>query len=354
VAPAAERVLTEGELNRALLARQLLLERAKLPIPRALERVGGIQAQYAPSSYIGLFSRLDGIALGDLTRALERRTVVQGTLQRVTIHLVPAKDYRPIVAGIAKSRREWWLRAVRHGVKESEMRSTAKRARKLLRIGPMRRRDLVKALDVDTNRWNGLGLWIDLVRVPPSGTWEQRRADLYALADDWLGSEASPKATERQGLELLVRRYLTAFSPATVSDIATWAGVPPKKLTAVTGAMNLRRFRDEKGAELVDLARGPLPDAGVPAPVRLLPTWDASLLVHARRTGIVPESHRPKIFNTKTPQSVPVFLVDGRVAGTWKDVKGRVTFDPFDRLPKSVVHDLKQEAERYEGFVSGE
>jgi hypothetical protein len=104
------------------------------------------------------------------------------------------------------------------------------------------------------------------------------------------------------------------------------------------------------GAELLDLARGPLPDAQTPAPVRLLPTWDASLLVHARRTGIVPEEHRPKIFNTKTPQSAPVFLVDGRVAGTWKDVKGKVTFDAFERLPKS--RDLKEEAERYEAFVT--
>ena len=191
------------------------------------------------------------------------------------------------------------------------------------------------------------------MRVPPSGTWEHRRADLYALADEWLGPERSPKTTEHQGLELLVRRYLTAFSPASVSDIATWAGVPPKKMALVAGEIKLRRFRDEKGAELVDLPRGPLPGADVSAPVRLVAPWDASLLVHARRTGIVPEQHRPKIFNTKTPQSVAVFLVDGRVAGTWKVVEERVTVEPFGRLSKDVRRDLKQETERYEAFVSG-
>src|SRR5919108_5160567 len=109
----AERVLTERELNRALPARQLLLERAKLPIPRALERVGGIQAQYAPSSYVGLWSRLAGLERGDLTRALERRTVVQGTLMRVTIHLVSARDYPLLAEGVKERRREGWLKA--HG-----------------------------------------------------------------------------------------------------------------------------------------------------------------------------------------------------------------------------------------------
>src|SRR6188508_3528693 len=100
------RVLTERELNRALLARQLLLERAKTPLPRALERVGGIQAQYAPSMYIGLWSRLAGVERDQLTRALERGSVVQGTLMRATIHLVSKADYSPLAAGIRKDLRE--------------------------------------------------------------------------------------------------------------------------------------------------------------------------------------------------------------------------------------------------------
>ena len=89
----AERILSERELNRALLARQLLLERATSPIPRAIERIGGLQTQYAPSAYIGLWSRVDGLERDHLTRALERRAVIQGTLMRVTIHMVSARDY---------------------------------------------------------------------------------------------------------------------------------------------------------------------------------------------------------------------------------------------------------------------
>ena len=108
---AQERILTGAELNRALLARQLLLERVNGSIPKVLERMGTLQAQYAPSMYIGLHSRMEGFERAKLDRALERRTVVQGTLMRATIHLVSASDYWPIALGVRRARRESWLAA---------------------------------------------------------------------------------------------------------------------------------------------------------------------------------------------------------------------------------------------------
>jgi Winged helix DNA-binding domain len=345
----AERVLTERELNRALLARQLLLERAELPLPRALERVGGIQAQYAPSSYIGLWSRLAGFARDDLTRALERRTVVQGTLMRVTIHLVSARDYPLLAEGVRERRREWWLTSHRGRADARKIAAAARRARSFLAEGPRRRSELVEYLGADSVTWNGVGVWIDLVRAPPSGTWEQRRADLYAAAEDWLGPS---DATAEQGLDLLVRRYLGGFGPASTKDIASWAGLPAAMLARAVERLRLRRFRDESGAELLDVPRGPLPDPDTPAPVRFLPTWDATLLVHARRTQVLPERYRPRVFNTKTPQSVSAFLVDGRVAGTWKYERGRVHTDPFAPLPRDAKRELAEEGERLAAFLS--
>jgi hypothetical protein len=345
----AERTLTERELNRALLARQLLLERAELPLPRALERVGGIQAQYAPSSYIGLWSRLEGFERDDLTHALERRTVVQGTLMRVTIHLVSARDYPLLAEGVRERRRQWWLTSHRGKVDARKIAAAARRARSFLADGPRRRSELVEYLGADNVTWNGVGVWIDLVRAPPSGTWEQRRADLYAAADDWLGLS---DATAEQGLDLLVRRYLGGFGPASLKDVASWAGLPAAMLAPAVERMRLRRFRDESGAELFDIPRGPLPDADTPAPVRFLPTWDATLLVHARRTQILPERFRPRVFNTKTPQSISTFLVDGRVAGTWKHERGRVHVDSFEPLPREVRRKLTEESERLAAFLS--
>ena len=114
--------------------------------------------------------------------------------------------------------------------------------------------------------------------------------------------------------------------------------------------MTIRRFRDEQGKELLDLPRAPLPDPETPAPVRFLPTWDATLLVHARRTGILPEKYRALVFSTKTPHSVGTFLVDGAVAGTWKFEAGRVELTPFERLDRAVKRELREEADRLTAF----
>ena len=197
------------------------------PAPRALERVGGIQAQYAPSSYIGLWSRLDGFALGDLTRALERRRAVQGTLLRSTIHLVSAGDYWAFALGSKAARQEGWLRFDRKRLSRSTMEAAAKEVRAAL-AGRVAHRDelleLARRRDPErpTHLWNGLAAWVDLVRAPPSGTWERRRADLYALAEEWVGP---PATTPAEGAELLLRRYLAAFGPARLADAANWAGV---------------------------------------------------------------------------------------------------------------------------------
>jgi hypothetical protein len=114
--------------------------------------------------------------------------------------------------------------------------------------------------------------------------------------------------------------------------------------------LDLRRFRDEQGAPLLDVPRGPLPSPDTPAPVRFLPTWDATLLVHARRTGILPERYRPRLFSTRTPHSFPTFLVDGAVAGTWSYDRGRVRLSPFERLDAAAAREACDEAERLAAF----
>jgi len=339
------RTLTQQELNRTLLARQLLLQRARLPIPRALERIGGLQAQYAPSMYIGLWSRLEGFHRAALTRALEHRTVVQATLMRATIHLVSKQDFWPFAVAIREPRRRWWERT--HPDRPRDMVAAAKRLRRFLADGPRRRAELEEFLGRE--RALGVGAYVDLVRAPPSGTWEQRRADLYAAAEDWVGQEDVDVAAAR---ELIVRRYLAAFGPATRGDLADWAGIPAGELTEPLDKLGLRRFQDEQGKELVDLPRAPLAAADGPAPPRFLPVWDATLLVHCRRTGILPEEYRQLVFNVKTPNSVNTFLIDGRVAGTWRYDGARVKVEPFDGVPRRARRELEDEAKRLAAFHS--
>jgi hypothetical protein len=318
-------------------------------VARALERVAGLQTQYTPSGYIGLWTRLEGLARDDLTKALERRRAVQATLMRTTIHLVSARDYPLFRAATRDARREHWLKVRRGKVDPSRLKASARRVRALLADGPRHRDELFERVGSDSMAWNGVGVFIDLVRAPPSGTWEHRRADIFATADEWLGPSA---VTPEQGVQHLVRRCLSAFGPARAHDVADWAGLPLATITGTLERLKLRRYRDEAGRELVDLPRAPLPDPDTPAPVRFLPTWDATLLVHARRSGVLPEPYRPRIFTSKTPHSVGTFLIDGAVAGTWRPERGRIVTHVFARLPRETRREVDEEAERLADFFA--
>jgi membrane peptidoglycan carboxypeptidase len=306
---ATDVVLTERALGRALLARQLLLERSPRSIVECVEQVGGLQTQYAPSGYVGLWTRRAGFQRTDLTAALEDRSLVQATLMRGTIHIVSAREYWRYAMGIRRSMRDWSVRT--QGVDPEAIPGSAQRLRDALASGP---RTVKELGDLAKGFIGGLAQWVDLVRVPPSGTWERRKADRLALAEEWLGP---PDATEDEGLEHLVAAYLRGFGPAPWRDVSAWAGVPVTALRAAGDRISLDQYRDDARRELVDLPDQPLPDPSTVAPVRFLPHWDANLLVHARRTGILPEPYRPRVFSTRNPFSVGTYLVDGRVAGAW-------------------------------------
>ena len=219
--------LTERQLNRAVLARQLLLDRGTMPLPAALEQLAGIQAQYAPAMYVGVWSRLAGFERDALTRALEDRTVIQATLMRSTIHLVSPADYWPFALAVRDARRQSWLRGVPDRPAPDGRRGA--HGREAAGDGPVRRTELEELVGKDRAR--GVGLWHDIVRVPPSGTWERRRADLYGDAAGWLAPEPIEPAA---AIEHLVRSYLRGFGPATRHDVASFTGL---KLGALKPAL---------------------------------------------------------------------------------------------------------------------
>ncbi|HET9436442.1 MAG TPA: winged helix DNA-binding domain-containing protein [Candidatus Limnocylindrales bacterium] len=338
-----ERTLTQGHLNRALLARQYLLERSRGTLAAVIEQVGGLQTQYAPSGYVGLWTRVAAFRREELTAALEDRSIVQATLMRTTIHMVSGREFWRYALGVRRARRDWATR-VEAVPTAAELQSRAAALRAALADGPR----TVKELDGLAGGFVGnLGLWVDLVRVPPSGTWERRRADRLALAEGWVGPE---DATESEGLEHLVRAYLRGFGPAPWRDVASWAGLPVAEAQRGGEHLDLVRYRDEAGRELVDLAGLPIPDADTPAPVRFLPHWDNTLLVHARRTGLLPEIHRPRVFSTMNPFSVGTVLVDGRVVAGWSLREGRIVIDRFEELGAGDARAVEAEREALETF----
>ena len=339
-----ERILSTRALNRALLARQLLLERSTLTISAAIEQVGGLQTQYAPSGYVGLWTRLADFRREALTEALDDRSVIQATLLRTTIHMVSRAEFWRYALGVRQARRAWALRLGPNAPGEPALAAAATRIRTALAEGPRP----VKELDGLVNGPVGnASLWVDLVRVPPSGTWEHRRADLLGLAEGWVGPE---DATEDEGLAHLVRAYLRAFGPAPWRDIGLWAGISVAAAKRGGEGLTLVRYRDEAGRELLDMPGSPLPDQDTPAPVRFLPHWDAMLLVHARRTGILPEAHRGKVFRTTNPFSVGTILVDGTVVGAWSLKDGRIVIDTYEEIRPNDREEIEEEREALERF----
>jgi hypothetical protein len=347
--------LSPRQLNRAVLARQHLLSRVELDIPTVLQHVGGLQTQYAPSAYVGLWSRLVAFEREALTRALVDRSVVQGTLIRCTIHMVAAEDYWTICAGVRASRRQWWVRVAKsRTLVDIPHETIAELLRAELADGPRPAAELVAAMEragFAKPLWEGAGLWLDMVRVPPSGTWERRRADRYGLADQWITSTTAP--SEDDGLRLLLTRYLGAFGPAALADAATWAGVPRARLEPVATAMELRTVRSEDGTTLLDLPDAPIPDPDTPAPVRFLPTWEATLLAHCRRSVVLPEGLRSAIFHTKNPQSIGTVLVDGSVAATWAWRHDHVEVEELVTSTASQRRQVADEAEQLTAFYRG-
>jgi hypothetical protein len=265
---------------------------------------------------------------------------------RTTIHLVSRRDYWPVAIAVRQARREHWLKATRGRLDEAGWVRAAARLRERLADGLVTRKEIDALLG--PSMAVGAGLWVDMVRVPPSGTWEHRSANTFAAAEDWVGPE--PDLDPREAVEHLVRRYLAGFGPASRKDVVSFTGIPLRSVNEAIDGLGVRAFSDEAGGELLDLPRMPLPDPSTPAPVRLLPTWDATLLVHARRTQILPEEHRDKVFHTRTPHSVPTFLVDGRVAGTWRYERGSIRVLPFVPLSKRDRAELDREVDRAVAF----
>lgn len=357
---AADRILTLRELNRATLARQLLLERASLPVPAAIERLVGLQAQLPVAPYVGLWARLRDFQRDDLARAIEERAVIKATMMRGTLHLVTGEDYL-LLRGVLQPVLSKASEAISKGrVQEAldvEMlvaaarRYIAEEPRTFAEISAMLS-ELMPDTDVGAMRY-AVRTHLPLVQVPVSSGWSYPGNPRFTLAESWLGKSVPTEESE-ENFPTLVFRYLAAFGPATVTDLQTWSGLAKLKEAVEKLKPDLRRYRDEKGRELLDLQEMPMPDADTPVPERFLPEYDNLLLSHSKRTRIIADEYRSQVFLPGL-RVRSTFLVDGFVRGAWKieKLKGAVALviEPFDTLTKQNRDTLTGEAERLVRFV---
>lgn len=360
---AEPRALSLRELNRALLARQLLLKRAPLRPAVAIAQLAGLQAQWAPAPYIGLWSRLSKFAVADLERALADRTVVKATLMRGTLHLVSATDYPALCVATTRTRTGRWAPAARRIVDgERVHRETLRYARR-----PRTRAELAEFLTtrgISKELARPMLWWLIatdgwLVHVPPSGTWAFRKSGDLVAADAWLRAARRPAVD--LATRLTVTRHLAAFGPATVEDVSSWSSIPTPAIRAALDKLGSKigRFTDPRGRILYDLKGSPIPPADTVAPVRYLPKWDSTLLAYAppERVRILSEAHRKTVI-AKNGDVAQTILVDGMVAGTWaatvRPREATIGVRPFGRLAKADRQALVHEGERLARFIAPE
>ncbi|WP_329004201.1 winged helix DNA-binding domain-containing protein [Kribbella sp. NBC_00709] len=338
-------VLNARSVNRATLARQLLLERANVPAVDLVGRLAGMQGQEPKHPYVGLWTRIDGFQEGELDRAVEAREVVRGTMFRGTLHLVTAPDYLRFRATMAPVL-EAGLKVLGDRGAGLEPDKVVAAARKLLAKEPLTFTEVRDALQQQFPEVNerALGfctrMLVPLVMHPADVRWSWTANSRFTPAEEWIGKKLHGRAEPKE----LVTRYLQAFGPATPADFQTWSGL--QKAKPLFDELELETFTDEAGKTLYDVPDGPRPDPDTPAPVRFLPEFDNVLLSHAKRERIIADEHKPAVF-TKNLRVKATYTVDGLVAGLWTTEKKRgvatLTLTPFGKTLKKTQAELERE-----------
>lgn len=356
-------VLTARALNRAVLARQLLLNRADLPVVPAVERVLGLNAQDPNLPYLALWTRLQRFALGDLTAAIEDRRLVRSTLMRSTQHLVSAPDFRLLRPALAPLLRRVQRNSYGRRTDGIDLAALVVEARELLAGGRvLTRTELGRSLAQRRPGSDPVALgWTvqylePVVHPAPSGTWNSRGPTPFVLASDWLGAdlEGGPgRDTTAARLRRIVRRYLAAFGPATVADMRAWSGLGGLRGVVESMRAELPVVSDESGREMFDLESAPRPDGDLPAPVRFLPEFDAPLLAYADRTRMMTEDVRRQVCVGSGVAST--VLIDGTVTAIWSvsrtDQLVTLTVQPLRPLGAPDRADVEAEGARLLAFT---
>jgi hypothetical protein len=342
--------MTMRELNRATLGRQLLLEREPLSVPDGVRRVVALQAQDPASPYVALWNRLGGFAPAALDAAFAAGSVVKATLMRITLHAVHAEDYPDYRTAMQPT-----LYSSRLGSRFADTGLTPADADELVpellayadraRTSAEMRTWIGERLGTEKGEgaWWGLKAYAPLHHAPTGAPWS------FGVRPSFVAARTTPPPTGRtarpQALRALILRYLAGFGPASVADVAQFALVRRTAVRDALGTLDgaVEQLRGPDGTALFDLPGAPRPDAQTPAPPRLMAMWDSVLLAYADRSRMIPPAYRPLVIR-RNGDVLPTLLVDGQVAGVWRQVDGGIEATAFHPLPPAVWDGLAAEA----------
>jgi hypothetical protein len=349
-----KRVLTTRELNRTLLERQLLLRRVERPAAEVIEHLVGLQAQEPKDPYVALWTRLQGFRPEELEALLEGRAAVRGTLMRGTIHLVTARDclaLRPAIQAVTE-RIHWTASPFGRRLGDADPAEVVAAGREILEEAPRTRAQVRELL---AERWpdrdaeamaHTVAYLLPVVQIPPRGLWSRSGRATLATVESWLGRPLDGDPAPDRA----VLRYLGAFGPASVKDVAMWSGFTRVREVVERLRPGLRTFRDENGVELFDLPDAPLAESDTPAPVRFLPEYDNVFLSHADRSRIGDPADRPRL-GFGDDRFFKLVLVGGFLRAAWRLVDGDVVVKPARRLSKRDAAAVEAEGRRLATFL---
>jgi Winged helix DNA-binding domain len=349
-------MLSVRALNRALLERQMLLRRRRVGAAAALEQLVGMQAQEPPAPYYGLWTRLEDFRPQELSNLVETRTAVRGTLMRSTVHLVTAGDFlglRAVLQSVME--RHFASSPFAPQIRGVDVGELLAAGRELVEAKPRGTADLARELgprwpDADPQALGyAIRFMLPLVQVPPRGLWPVRKGAGRAkvtTVERWTGGSLPAEPP----VEQTILRYLAAFGPATVADIAAWSGLAGVRAAVDALRPRLRTLEDEAGRELLDVPDGPLPDPDTPAPPRFLPSFDNVLVAYKERSRVIPAEHRMRAVRERL--GAPMFLVDGFVRGEWRIEDGRLVVEPWEPLSAEDAAAVDTEGERLLAFAT--
>lgn len=352
-------LLSQRALNRATLARQMLLQRQEMPVLEALEHLVGMQAQVPKTPYTGLWSRLEEFQASDLSTLMAERQAVRAPLMRATIHMTSARDCLilwPLMQPVLE-RNLMTGSPFGRNLNGTDIAQLLDAGRVLIEERPRTTAELKQELGARWPDRDGASLayainrLLPVVQVTPRGLWKASGQTKWTTTDAWLGRPLDPEPS----LATLVLRYLAAFGPASVADFQNWSGLTRLRDTFEALRPNLLTFHDEQGKELFDLPDAPRPDPATPAPVRFLPVYDNLLLGHADRSRFFAQDTviPPMPGNGRDVGSI---LVDGVFRGIWQIKQGKhgaiLRIETFPGLPDADLPAVREEGQRLLAFTA--
>jgi hypothetical protein len=344
-------ILGDRALNRALLARQGLLERTAAPAAEAIERLVGMQAQVPSNPYLALHARLQNFDPAELSGLIERREAVRAGLMRATVHLVTARDCLAIQPLTQPVLMKAFHSPFGKGLAAHDLDAVIDAGRTLLADRPLTRAQIGEAL---APRFAGaepaslsaaVTTHVPVLQIPPRGVWGKTGQATWARTDRFLSAEPGVP-----GVDALMLRYLAAFGPATVGDARTWSRLTGLRAVFERLRPQLRTFEDARGRELFDVPDGLLPDPGTPAPPRFLPEYDNLLLSHEDRSRVIADAQQPY----RRGRWIGWLLVDGFLRGYWNLDGGELAIDGFEVRPTDppgTAAAVAEEGERLSALV---